>query len=296
MISVLVVDDEPPARAELEYLLRQDPRVGRVSAAASGADALLALRESEVDVVLLDIHMPGLSGLDLAGVLRRFAKPPAIVFVTADESHAVDAYDLAAADYLLKPVRPQRLAQSLGRVIARRPGPETAPGTPPMPRSPGEPASPGSPGAQGDARLAHTAQLRGGPAPLGSADPFEPHAARSDGAAPSIVVGVGGAAVRVLLADITHVTSAGDYARLHTAGGSFLERTTLSELERRWAAQGFMRIHRSALVRLSAVESVHRVGGLPVLRVAGVELPVARRALTRVRASFGLEARSSEAT
>ena len=79
--------------------------------AADGAAALRLLQTEAVDAVFLDIRMPGLDGLDLARVLRRFASPPSIVFVTAYDDHAVDAFDLRAVDYVLKPVRTERLAR-----------------------------------------------------------------------------------------------------------------------------------------------------------------------------------------
>ncbi len=116
-LSALVVDDETPARNELVWLLDADGRVSRVRAASSGAEALRALDAERFDVVFCDIRMPGLDGLDLARVLGRFAVRPQVVFVTAHEQHAVAAFDVAATDYLLKPVRAERLAEALRRVV-----------------------------------------------------------------------------------------------------------------------------------------------------------------------------------
>lgn len=116
-LRVLVVDDEAPALAELEWLLRQDERVGEVVTAGGATEALRLLEEHEVDVVLSDIKMPGLDGLDLARVLARFSRRPQVVFVTAYDQHAVDAFELAATDYLMKPVRPERLHEALSRVL-----------------------------------------------------------------------------------------------------------------------------------------------------------------------------------
>ena len=115
-ISVVVVDDELPAVNELAFLLGRDARVGEVHRASSGAEALRAIEGNPVDAVFLDIHMPALSGLDIARVLSNRERPPAVVFVTADEEQALAAFDLAAVDYLLKPVRPERLAESVRRV------------------------------------------------------------------------------------------------------------------------------------------------------------------------------------
>jgi two-component system, LytTR family, response regulator LytT len=118
MLNVLVVDDEEPALEELAYLLGLDPRIGQVRTAATGARALQALESSSFDAVFLDIRMPGLDGLDLARLLDRFAVPPKIVFVTAYESFAVDAFELKAVDYVLKPVSAERLAETVRRIAA----------------------------------------------------------------------------------------------------------------------------------------------------------------------------------
>lgn len=114
---VLVVDDEAPALDELGWLLGQDDRVGEVLSCTSAAEALRILQERQLAAVFLDVAMPGLSGLELAQVLRRFRTPPPVVFVTAHEDHAVQAFELAAVDYLLKPVRRERLAEAVRRVI-----------------------------------------------------------------------------------------------------------------------------------------------------------------------------------
>jgi DNA-binding LytR/AlgR family response regulator len=108
-LRVLAVDDEPPALDELAYHLRTDPRVARLHTASDATEALRVLRDDDVDVVFLDIRMPGLDGMELARVLRRFARPPAIVFVTAYDDGAVDAFDLGVTDYVRKPVRAERL-------------------------------------------------------------------------------------------------------------------------------------------------------------------------------------------
>ena len=117
LIDVLVADDEEPAREELAHLLRGDERVGEVLVAASGAQALRMLSERAVSIAFLDIHMPGLNGIDLARSLAALAVPPAVVFVTADDARAVDAFELRAADYLLKPVRRDRLRRAIDRVL-----------------------------------------------------------------------------------------------------------------------------------------------------------------------------------
>lgn len=117
-LRVLVIDDERPALDELQYLLDRDPRIAEVHTSSSATEALRLLQDREVDVVFLDVQMPGLSGVELAEVLTRFRSPPALVFVTAHEEHAVSAFDLDAVDYVLKPVREERLAEAVRRVLA----------------------------------------------------------------------------------------------------------------------------------------------------------------------------------
>ena len=116
-LRILVIDDERPALDELTYLLERDDRVAGVLGCNSATEALRMLQDLEVDAVFLDIQMPGLTGLDLAQVLSRFRTPPPIVFVTAHEEHAVSAFELAAVDYVLKPVRAERLAEAVRRVV-----------------------------------------------------------------------------------------------------------------------------------------------------------------------------------
>ncbi|MCC5578748.1 MULTISPECIES: LytR/AlgR family response regulator transcription factor [Microtetraspora] len=131
-LRVLAVDDEQPALEDVAYLLRADPRIGEVLTARDGAAALKLLDRAmaegrPVDAVFLDIRMPGLDGVVLGRLLAQFTRPPKIVFVTAYEDHAVDAFELKAEDYLLKPVRPERLAEAIRRVCGSRTVPEAGP-------------------------------------------------------------------------------------------------------------------------------------------------------------------------
>jgi DNA-binding LytR/AlgR family response regulator len=115
-LRVLAVDDERPALDDLARVLRAQPAVAAVETAESGEQALHALAEEHYDAVFLDVRMPGLDGVELARVLRRFASPPALIFVSAYESAAVEAFELRALDYLMKPVSRARVAEALARV------------------------------------------------------------------------------------------------------------------------------------------------------------------------------------
>lgn len=126
-LDVLVVDDEQPAVDELVYLLAQDPRIGAIRTCTSAAEALQRLQEGDLDAVFLDIQMPALNGLELAGVLNRFRQPPAVVFVTAHDEHAVAAFDLRAVDYVLKPVRAERITETVTRIAGDGTGTAPAP-------------------------------------------------------------------------------------------------------------------------------------------------------------------------
>ncbi|MFD8498391.1 LytR/AlgR family response regulator transcription factor [Amycolatopsis sp. NPDC059657] len=116
-LRVLAVDDVPPALDELVHLLTDSPEVGEVRAAGDPLSALKMLQADHFDAVFLDISMPGLDGLELASLLAKLSSPPVIVFVTAHDGHAVTAYGIGAVDYLLKPVRAERLAAALGKVL-----------------------------------------------------------------------------------------------------------------------------------------------------------------------------------
>lgn len=132
LLDVLAVDDEEPALDELTYLLGRHPAIGNVYSVGDANAALREMSERRPDAIFLDINMPGLSGLELAAVLANFSNPPGIVFVTAHEDKALAAFEVGAIDYLLKPLRTQRLDEAIRRVLAARsaeapPAPDAAP-------------------------------------------------------------------------------------------------------------------------------------------------------------------------
>lgn len=254
MLSILVVDDEPHARDELVYLLGLNEGVGPVECAADGAAALLALDRAladrrAMDAVFLDIRMPGLDGLEVARVLSRFAEPPPVVFVTAYEDFAVPAFEVRALDYLLKPVRAERLAETVRRIAELRT---------PAPDDP-EPVA-------------------GPPAPAPPAPPAEPPADDE-----TIPVEMSGVTRFVQRSEVRHVEACGDYVRLHLASGSCLLRTPLSSLEEQWQDAGFVRVHRRYLVATGHIEELLADSGRLSVRVAGTVLPVSRRSSRRLR-------------
>ena len=252
-LRVLAVDDEPPALGELTYLLEKSEGVAEVIAASSAADALAALQSREVDAVFLDIRMPGIDGLALAGILTRFATPPPVVFVTAYDNHAVEAFEVAAVDYLLKPIRAERLALALTRVRAA------------LESRRGAASEPGPVGSDG-------------PAPEVAPEPAKDE---------TIAVELGGVTRYLRRSDVVYVEASRDYVRLCTRSGGHLVRVPLGSLEERWEPAGFVRVHRRFLVNSAFVEGLRSVAGrVSVDLGAGQSVPVSRRFTPEVRTAL----------
>lgn len=127
-LKVLIVDDEALARSRMRTLLGEctEPRADVVGEASNAVQAMEQIQRTTCDLVMLDIHMPGVDGIALASTLRQMTTPPAIVFVTAHAEHAVHAFELEAIDYLTKPVRRERLQQALQKVVRQRSAAEGA--------------------------------------------------------------------------------------------------------------------------------------------------------------------------
>ena len=233
-LRVLLVDDEPLALARMEAALRDMGEVAVVGAARDGEEAMELIGERQPDLVLLDIQMPGLDGLGVAAALAG-ANRPDVVFITAFDHYAADAFDVEAVDYLLKPVKFDRLRQALERARRRR---EMRQAT----------------GRATELELVLN-QLRQAKS---ADDAFE-----TEFWVPTLQ-GV----KRVPVANINWIEAARDYVLLHTATRSHLFRATMSGLERRLDPAQMMRVHRSAFVRPAAVAEVQRQGkGLYALKL-----------------------------
>ncbi len=119
--KALIVDDEASSRSEIRHLLIQDGRIDPWAEADTISKASSLLKSQKIDVVFLDIKMPGLTGLEFASLLKRMINPPVIVFITAFGEHALEAFELAAVDYLLKPVSEERLRETIDRILKQTP-------------------------------------------------------------------------------------------------------------------------------------------------------------------------------
>jgi two-component system LytT family response regulator len=252
-LRVLIVDDEPLARMRLEDLLRREPGVEIVGTADNGKAAVEAIRALGPDLVFLDVQMPGATGLDVVREIGP-ATMPATIFVTAFDQYALQAFDVAAVDYLVKPFDDERFEQAFRR--ARR-----------LLR------------LEGVARLRDqlltvlqevTPRPGDGEQPVPSSPP--------SGYLERVAVEMRGKVRVVPVSQIEYVTADGPYAELHTPEGKYVIRETMQTLEERLDPRRFFRIHRSAIVRIDRIETLLKGAGgdYEVQLRGGMLLPVSR--------------------
>jgi two-component system LytT family response regulator len=235
-LRILIADDEQLARKRLARLLAAFPDTTVCGEAADGEAVLAAVRQGGVDVVLLDIHMPGLSGLDALALLPEGSVH--VILVTAHPDHAVDAFEHGAVDYVLKPVEAARLQKALERVRARL-----------TPRT--------------EAPRAALSRL---PIPTRSG---------------------------IVLVDpdaISHATLEDELVTVFTTQGDFLTDFTLQELMDRLPPEGFLRVHRRALVNLAHVTRLEplETGGYLARTPRGHSVEVSRQSARELRRMLGL--------
>jgi two-component system, LytTR family, response regulator len=230
-MRVLIVDDEPLARAALEKILTANPDVDCFDSANDAIEAQQCLSNENYDVVLLDISMPELSGLELLTRLEQYQRPlPSIVFVTAHAEHAVAAFEKHAVDYVLKPFSSERVNRAV-EFASRRTASE------------------------------RTARLMELMPELQTQKPQHPS---------KIGIKSNGRIIFVDLREIVAVQAEGNYVLLHREGGSDLLRESISKLAEKLKPDGFIRIHRSVLVNASFVAEIRPCAtGEYLLRVKG---------------------------
>ena len=260
-LRVLVADDEPLARQRIEDLLRGERGVSIVATADSGPAAIDAIRSARPDLVFLDVQMPGATGLDVVRALG--AEMPLTVFVTAFDRHAIEAFDLAAVDYLVKPYDDERFEQALARARRRLELEEVA-----------------------RLREQLLAALGGGAAPVAAVA-----ATPSDDAWLERIPVESRGKVRVVpVAEVDYIVSDGPYAELHVGDRRHIIRETMQMLEERLDPARFLRIHRSAIVQLDRIDTLLRQpnGDVEVQLKNGVKLRVSRSRREELERRIGL--------
>ena len=251
-MRVLIVDDEPLARRRLVQLLAARTDVEIVGEAGSGREAVKLVELLRPDVLLLDIEMPAVDGFAVLKALPQ-ANPPAIVFVTAFQDHAVKAFELRATDFVVKPVRADRLGSALDQA-----------------RSDLEARRAGERLAFLQARLAELESRA-----LAASDP-------------GLWVQIGSEKRRLSLTDIRWIEAERDFVRVHMKDRAHLVNAMLGDMEKALDEKAFLRVHRSAIVRKDKVRAVLRGRfSTPVLELDdGHRLPVGRKYRDAVRTAF----------
>jgi two-component system LytT family response regulator len=260
-LTVLIVDDEPMARATLRSLLEAESGIQLLGECSNGAEALASLRRNRPDLLFLDVEMPGMNGFEVIEALGE-ENPPLVVFTTAYDRYAIEAFGVHAVDYLLKPFDDERFAQALerardhlvrervvdaSRALAQLVQPEAG---------------------------SHVGELEdsGEPAPL-----------------ERLTIRREGGIELVETSSIHWVESADQYVRLHTARGEILMRESMGALERSLDPTRFQRVHRSAIVALDQVRQLAtQAGGLGKVQLLDETwVPVSRARIAALRRRLG---------
>jgi two-component system, LytTR family, response regulator len=253
-IKTILVDDEKLAIQGLQLRLEEHPDVEIIETCLNGREAIRAIKTHKPDLVFLDIQMPGFDGFSVvAGLIE--VEPPLFVFVTAYSDHAIRAFEAQATDYLMKPVEPERLADTLDRVrqrLAERKGSEEAERL--------------KEALAEHAPEAHEEFVDSNDAPL--ANRFEK----------LINIKDQGQIFRVEVDSIERIDAAGDYMCIYTGGETLVLRETMKDLEKRLDPRKFQRVHRSTIVNLDLVKQVkpHTNGECFLVLDSGAQVKVSR--------------------
>jgi two-component system LytT family response regulator len=264
-LQAIIVDDEALARQGLEMRLSEFDKVEIVKSCANASEALKAIAEIEPDLVFLDIQMPGKSGVDMIREIQSDILPM-IIFVTAYDSFAVNAFKVHAIDYLLKPVENERLAEAIEKAWQHK-------------------SQVGA--ASEKQRLLNLLVSLTGKSPtaigelLDAEDQSIEHADR-------LAIKDGSSITFVPIKDIDWVDAAGDYMCVHVDGATHIMRTTMKELESKLDPSVFQRVHRSTIVNLRRVEKVssHINGEFHLTLSCGSSLKMSRSYKEKVKHFF----------
>lgn len=270
-IRTLIVDDEPAARRGIALLLEDEPDIEVVGQCSDGLEAVEGIDELEPDLIFLDVQMPGLDGFE---VLERIGagSAPAVIFVTAYDEYALDAFDVHAVDYLLKPFSDSRFEESLQRARKLIAGERLADFRRQLAQLLGD--------------VGRDMQTAGMPERIGQGT--EP-AAPPSGGTTRFPIKTRGRVVFVSADEVNWISAERDYVRLHTEGRAYLIREKIGELEEQLRPEGFVRVHRSAIVRVDAIDELYDLGdGRYLARLEdGSEIRMSRTGAERLRAALG---------
>ncbi|WP_417317585.1 LytR/AlgR family response regulator transcription factor [Emcibacter sp.] len=255
-IRTLLVDDEPLALRGLQIRLEEFDDIELTATCANGREAIKAIRTEKPDLVFLDIQMPGFDGFAVVKSLIR-EELPLIIFVTAYDNYAIQAFESHALDYLLKPVEEERLAQSIQRVreqLSDRIAIEQNARLVDLMRSMVEPPEELS-------EIINNSELS-------PHSPYESHLSIKDR----------GQITRVDVSTIDWIDAAGDYMCLHAEGKTHILRETMKNMVKRLNPEIFQRIHRSTIINLTKVRELRPTSGgkYEILLDGGAELQVSR--------------------
>jgi two-component system LytT family response regulator len=220
LIRALIVDDEPLARRRLRAFLRTEGDIEVVAECGNGEEAVAAIREHRPDLVFLDVQMPGMNGFDVLAAIEP-RQLPLIIFVTAHDQYAVQAFEQRALDYLLKPFAKHRFQDAVSRARERLAGPDP-----------------------GDFRDRISGLLR-----------------TVAGPKTHLVVKTGGHSVLLQTARIERLEAEGDYVRIHAGREVYLTRQTMNKIEAELGSGRFVRVHRSSIVNVEFIKEIHPLPG-----------------------------------
>jgi two-component system LytT family response regulator len=251
-LRAAIVEDEPPARVGLRTLLAADPEVEIVAECNTVDEALAALAKTRADVLFLDVQLARRTGFDLLAALGA-SRPPAVVFVTAYDQHAVRAFDVEAVDYLLKPFDDQRFEQALARAKER---------------------------VRQDQAKSLAEQLAATLSP----------GARTLPSPRTLLLKDGARSMFLREDEIDWIEAQDYYVEIHAGGAAHLHREPLRDLEARLDPERFVRIHRSAIVQIDRIRQLQALpsGDAAVVLRDGTELRVSRSRRDAIRAILGI--------
>jgi len=283
-IRVLIVDDEPLARQRIADLLAHEESVEIAGTADNGLAAVDAIARLRPDLVFLDVQMPGLTGLEVARTVGP-DRMPATIFVTAFDQHALQAFDLAAVDYLVKPFDDERFEQAVARASRMMDLEETRR----LHKRLLTVLTAGEAADRGNASSGRTLPApRGGtgPSPAPQSAPQPQH----DGYVERFAVESRGKVQFIDVADVDYIQASGPYAELVTGTKRRLIREPMQSLDDRLDPRRFMRIHRSTIVQLDRIDTLLRgSGGDYELQLKdGTRLRVSRSRREEVERRLGL--------